>query len=64
MFFIISFCAIDKNVENGTHIYEWYPKKTKTLQVIVEFGSMNGSVWCDEIDLWIQIPEGSWYWAT
>jgi hypothetical protein len=62
--FTISFCTIDKASKNSTRIYAWYPSRTKYIQVIVEFDSMNGSAWCDDIDLWVEVPSGSWYWAT
>lgn len=55
-------CSLDKYADNDTRVYAWYPKKTKDLRVIVEFNGTNGSAWCDEIDLWIEVPEAWWYW--
>lgn len=48
---------LGSDMPNSTLRYIWYSKKTNVLQVVVEFGSMNQSAWCDDIDLWIQVAE-------
>ncbi len=53
-------CFLGENIQNGTLTYIWYPKKTKVIQVIVQFGSTNQSAWCDNIDLSILVAEPVW----